>query len=91
MVNKQSKMKKTRTELKKQYQQNLQEIKHQYHIQPSIIIEYLYMQQDNKEEARQMLTQEIQRSLLYNNTLNYSNYSESVDKTITHILKELSN
>lgn len=81
--------KKTRNELEKQYQKNVLRIWNKYHVQPSIVVEYLYMKQDNKDEALEMLTQEIQRSLLYNNSLNYSNYSQTVDKTITHILNEL--
>lgn len=48
------------------------------------------MKQDNEKEALEMLTQEIQRSLLYNNTLNYSNYSYTVEKTINQVLNELS-
>lgn len=82
-------MKQTRTELKKQYNNQLQKIKHDHHIQPSIILEYLYMKQDNEEEALEMLEQEIQRTLLYSHTLSYHNYSETVTETINQILTEL--
>ena len=81
--------KKTRNDLEKEYQKNVLRIWNKYHIQPSIIVEYLYMKQDNEQEALEMLTQEIQRSLLYNNSLNYSDYSQTVDKTVIHILNEL--
>lgn len=82
-------MKKTRTELKNSYNDKLQTIKKEHHVQPSIVLEYLYMKQDNEKEALEMLTQEIQRSLLYSHSLSYSNYSETVDETISQILKEL--
>lgn len=82
-------MKKSRKELKNEYSTQLKTIKHDYHIQPNIVLEYLYMEQDNKLEAKEMLEQEIQRSLLYGHSLSYSNYSETVDETIKNILNEL--
>ena len=81
--------KKTRNEIEKQYQKNILRIYNKHHIQPSIIVEYLYMKQDNEDEALEMLTQEIQRSLLYNHTLAYTDYSSTVNETVHHILNEL--
>lgn len=80
---------KTRNELEKQYQKNVLRIWNKHHIQPSITVEYLYMKQDNEKEALEMLTQEIQRSLLYNHKLNYGDYSSTVDRTVNQILSEL--
>lgn len=82
-------MKKTREELRKQYETNIMKIWNKEHIPPSIVSEYLYMKQENEEEALQMLTQEVQRSLLYNNPLMYNDYSNTVDRTINQILNEL--
>lgn len=81
---------KTRNDIEMKYQKNILRIWNKHHIQPSIIVEYIYMKQDNEKEALEMLTQEIQRSLLYNNTLNYSNYSYTVEKTVNQVLNELS-
>jgi len=81
--------KKTRSELQTKYKQQLQRIWNRYHIQPSITVEYLYMKQHNEKEALGMLTQEVQRSLIYNNSLAYTDYSAQVDYTIEKILKEL--
>ena len=80
---------KTRNDLEKEYQKNILRIWNKHHVQPSITVEYLYMKQDNEDEALEMLTQEIQRSLLYNHTLSYSDYSLTVERTIRNILNEL--
>ena len=80
---------KTRNELENEYQKNILRIWNKHHIQPSIITEYLYMKQENEKEALEMLTQETQRSLLYNHPLRYNDYSQTVDNTIHQILNEL--
>ena len=81
--------KKTREELRKEYETSIMKIWNKQHIPPTIISEYLYMKQQNESEALQMLTQEVQRSLLYNNPLKYNDYSQTVDNTITQILNQL--
>lgn len=81
---------KTRNELEKDYQKNLLRIYNKHHIPPSITLEYIYMKQDNEAEALEMLTQEIQRTLLYNHTLSYSDYSQTVEQTVKAVLNELS-
>ena len=82
-------MVKTREELHKQYNTQITKIWNKHHLQPSITLEYIYMAQTNKKEATQMLTLEVQRSLIYNNNLSYNNYSDTVEQTIQDILKEL--
>jgi len=81
--------KKTRKELQQKYEKKLKKIKNQHHIQPSITLEYIYMKQDDEKEALEMLTQEVQRSLLYNNALAYSDYSGRVENTIKNIINEI--
>lgn len=78
-----------RNELQKKYNHTLQKIRNKYNIQPSITLEYIYMKQDNEQEALEMLTQEVQRSLLYNNALAYTDYSGRVDYTINNIINEI--
>lgn len=82
-------IKKTRKELEREYHRNITKIWNKLHIQPSITLEYLYMKQDSEEEALEMLTQEIQRTLLYSNSLNYTDYSQSVDITVNRVMNEL--
>ena len=81
-------MTKTREELNKEYQKSIKNIWTKYHLQPSITLEYIYMKQDNEKEAREMLTLEVQRTLLYNHNLSYSNYSDTVENTIQQIIGE---
>ena len=79
---------KTREELQKQYQKNILRIWNKYHIQPTTTLEYIYMNQSNPKEAKQMLQLEIERTLLYQ-TINYNNYSDTVQNTMKKILNEL--
>jgi len=78
-----------REELQKKYQKNILRIWKKHHIQPSIILEYLYMKQNDEQEALQMLTLEIQRSQIYNNTLSYSNFTDTINQTTQQVLQEL--
>ena len=80
---------KTRTQLHKDYNKTIQQLWNTYHIQPSILIEYLYMNQENTQEATQMLRLEVQRALIYYNTLTYNNYTDTVEQTIQDIKQQL--
>lgn len=82
--------KKTRSELEKEHHQKLEKIWNKHHVQPSITLEYIYMKQENEKEALEMLTLEVQRSLLYSNPLAYNDYSGKVDYIMQSIIKELS-